>query len=85
LVRRKYFAILYILVYNRYRIQTSVLVDSRTNSFVFINNQFVTDLAKFLETEIIFLTTSCSVKSFNKKPGQLAIQAITLNLEIDKY
>jgi hypothetical protein len=85
LVRRKYFTIFYILVYNRYRVQTSVLVDSRTNSLVFINNRFATDLVKFLGTEIIPLTTLCSVKGFDRKPGQPAIQVITLNLGIDKY
>jgi hypothetical protein len=73
------------LVYNRYRVQTSVLVDSRANSFVFIDNWFATDLVKFLGAEIIPLTTPCSVKGFDRKPGQPATQVITLNLEIDKY
>jgi hypothetical protein len=85
LVGGKYFTIPCILVYNRYRVQTSVLVDSGANSLVFINNRFATDLVKFLGTEIIPLTTLCSVKGFDRKPGQPAIQAIILNLGIDKH
>jgi hypothetical protein len=85
LVGGKYFTIPCILVYNRYRVQTSVLIDSGANSFVFIDNQFATDLVKFLGAEITPLTTPCSVKGFDGKPGQPAIQAITLNLEIDKH
>jgi hypothetical protein len=85
LVGRKYFTIPCILVYNRYRVQTSVLVDSRANSLVFIDNRFATDLVKFLGAEIILLTTPCSVKGFDRKPGYPATQTITLNLEIDKH
>jgi hypothetical protein len=85
LVGRKYFTIPCTLVYNRYRVQTSVLVDSGANSLVFIDNRFATDLVKFLGTEIILLTTPCSVKGFDRKPGHPAIQTIILNLGIDKH
>jgi hypothetical protein len=85
LVRRKHFTVLCILVYNRYRVQTSVLVDSGTNSLVFINNQFATNLVKFLEAEIILLTIPCSVKGFDRQLGKPAIQAIVLNLGIDRH
>jgi hypothetical protein len=85
LVGGKHFTVPCILVYNRYRVQTSVLVDSGANSLVFIDNRFATDLVKFLGAEIIPLTTPCSVKGFDRKPGQPAIQAITLNLGIDKH
>jgi hypothetical protein len=85
LVRGKHFTVPCILVYNRYRVQTSVLVDSGANSLVFIDNRFATDLVKFLGTEIIPLTTPCSVKGFDRQLGKPAIQAIVLNLGIDRY
>jgi hypothetical protein len=85
LVGRKHFTVSCILVYNRYRVQTSVLVDSGANGLVFIDNQFATDLVKFLGTEIIPLTTPCSVKGFDRQPGKPAIQAIVLNLRIDRH
>jgi hypothetical protein len=85
LIRKKYFTIPCILVYNRYRVQTSVLIDSGANSLVFIDNWFATDLVKFLGAKIIPLTTPCSVKGFDRKPGHPATQTIVLNLGIDKY
>jgi hypothetical protein len=85
LVGGKHFTVPCILVYNRYRVQTSVLVDSGANSLVFIDNWFATDLVRFLGAKITFLATPCSVKGFDRKPGKSATQAITLNLEIDKH
>ena len=85
MVGGKHFTVPCTLAYNRYRVQTSVLVDSGANSLVFIDNRFATDLVKFLGAEIIPLTTPCSVKGFDRQPGKPAIQAIVLNLGIDRY
>jgi hypothetical protein len=85
LVGGKHFTVPCILAYNRYRVQTSALVDSGANGLVFIDNRFATDLVKFLGAEIIPLTTPCSVKGFDGKPGRPATQTITLNLGIDKH
>ena len=85
MVRRKHFTVPCILAYNRYRVQTSALVDSGANGLVFIDNRFATDLVKFLRAKIIPLTTPCSVKGFDRQPGKPAIQAIVLNLGIDRY
>jgi hypothetical protein len=71
------------LAYNGYRVHTSTLVDSRANGFVFIDTRFAADLAKFLDVNIIPLTTPCSVKGFDGQPGRPATHAIILNLSID--
>ena len=44
----KYFTVLCIASWNRYRVNTTALVNTRVNGFTFINTAYITDLAKFL-------------------------------------
>ena len=44
----KYFMVLYIVFQNRYRVNTTALINTKVNSFIFINTAYVIDIAKFL-------------------------------------
>ena len=51
----KYFIVLCIVSWNRYRVNTTALINIRVNSFAFINTACVNDIAKFLNIKAIRL------------------------------
>jgi hypothetical protein len=85
LIGGKHFTAPCTLAYNGYGVQTSALVDSGANGLIFIDTQFATELAQFLDAKISTLTTPCPVKGFDGKPGKSATHVITLNLDIDRH
>jgi hypothetical protein len=48
LIRGKYFIVLYILLKNKYRITLSALINSRVNSFAFIDITYINNISTFL-------------------------------------
>jgi hypothetical protein len=44
----RHFKLLYIVFKNRYKVTLTTLIDSRANSFVFINTFYAIDITKFL-------------------------------------
>ena len=55
LISKKYFTILYILSRNKYRINTSILVNTGVNGFAFINTSFTIETTRFLNIKAIRL------------------------------
>jgi hypothetical protein len=82
LIGGKHFTISCTLAYNGYRVQTSALVDSGANGFVFIDTQCATNLARFLDVAFTPLPTPYPVRGFDGKPGRPATHAIILNLGV---
>ena len=85
LIGGKHFTIPCTLTYNGYGVQTSALVDSGANGFIFIDAQFAKDLSKFLNTQITPLEAPCPVKGYDGQPGRPATHMITLNLGVDQH
>jgi len=50
---KKYFIFLYTVSQNGYRINTTAFIDTRVNSFVFINTTYTINIAKFLNIKAI--------------------------------
>ena len=48
LIGRKHFTVLYIVSRNRYRVNTAALINTRVNSFTFINTTYANNVTKFL-------------------------------------
>ena len=48
LINKKYFIVLYTVSQNGYRVNTTVLINTRTNGFTFINTAYIINTAKFL-------------------------------------
>ena len=48
LISRKHFTVLYIILYNRYRIELYTLANTRANRFAFIDITCTINIAKFL-------------------------------------
>jgi hypothetical protein len=44
----KHFIVLYIVSRNRYRVNITALINTRVNSFAFINTAYINNIAKFL-------------------------------------
>ena len=49
----KHFTVLYIVSQNRYRIDTTALINTKINSLAFINTAYVINTAKFLNIKAI--------------------------------
>jgi hypothetical protein len=69
---------------NRYRVVTCALIDSRANSFVFINIQYTVNIARFLGLKTRCLPRSVPVKGYNSKEGQLITHYLRLHLTVDR-
>ena len=51
LIGGKYFIVLYIVSQNRYRVNTTALINTGVNSFAFINTAYINNVAKFLNVK----------------------------------
>ena len=51
----KYFTVLYIVSRNGYRVNTTALINTRVNSFTFINTAYVINITKFLNIKATLL------------------------------
>jgi len=49
----KHFIFLYIVSWNGYRVNTTALINTKVNSFTFINTAYTTNTAKFLNIKAI--------------------------------
>jgi hypothetical protein len=83
LIGGKHFTLLCTLASNGYGVKTSALIDSRANGLVFIDSQYATDIAEFLDLPFIRLRNPCLVKGFNGQAGKAVTYMIVLNLGID--
>ena len=71
------------LVHNGYVIQTSALVNSGVNGFVFVDTRFAQELMKFLNLTPTRLSSPYAVKGYDGRPGKPVTQILTLHLEVD--
>jgi len=55
---RKYFIFLYRLSRNRYRVNTTALINTKVNNFAFINIIYIINIAKFLHIKVILFKKS---------------------------
>ena len=67
LIRGKHFIVLYTLLKNKYKITLSTLINSRANSFVFINTVYVNNISTFLNLKPQPLIQPIIPKGFNKQ------------------
>jgi len=61
----KYFIFLYIVSQNRYKINTTALIDTEVNGFAFISTTYITNTVKFLNIKAIQLKKLILVKGYN--------------------
>jgi hypothetical protein len=47
----KHFIVLYIVSQNIYRVNTTALINTRVNSFAFIDTTYITNVARFLNVK----------------------------------
>jgi hypothetical protein len=57
----------YIITYNKYIVKLNVLINSKANSFVFINTFYTINIAKFLNIKVQRLSCLINIKSYNRK------------------
>ena len=50
---KKYFMILYIVSWNKYRVNITAFINTKVNGFTFINTIYATNIAKFLNIKAI--------------------------------
>jgi hypothetical protein len=67
LLDRKSFTILYTLSCNRYRVKTTALADSRTNTFVFLDTKCTKKISEFLNNLLETLERPVLVKGYNRQ------------------
>ncbi|KUJ11794.1 uncharacterized protein LY89DRAFT_594373, partial [Mollisia scopiformis] len=79
----KHFTIPCTLSKNRYSINLSALIDSRANSFVFMDTTYANNITTFLNLKPQPLIQPIIPKGFNKQPGKLVTHFITLYLSLD--
>ena len=78
LLSKKSFTILYILSYNKCKVNTIALTNSKANTFTLLNTKYTKKISKFLNTFVKTLKKLVLVKGYNKQIRKL----ITLILQI---
>ena len=68
---RKSFTIHYTLLYNRYRVNTTTLANTRANAFALLNTIYIVKLSKFLNTPLEYLETPILIKGYNRNISTL--------------
>ena len=66
LIGRKSFTILYTLSYNRYRVNTTTLANSRANTFALLNTKCIRKISKFFNILLEILERPISIKGYNR-------------------
>ena len=62
----KYFAVLYIVSQNGYRVNTTTLADSRANAFTLLDTECAKKVSKFLNTPLETLERPILIKGYNR-------------------
>ena len=70
LLGRKSFIVLYNLFYNRCRVNTTALANSKANAFALLNTKCTKKLSKFLDVCLKTLKRPILVKGYNKQIGK---------------
>jgi hypothetical protein len=70
---------------NRLKIKTYTLINTRANSYIFINYRLAKKASQFLDVLIQTLLVSHDIKAFNSKKTSLITQYIKMNLYINGY
>ena len=50
---KKYFIVPYTVFQNRYKVNTTAFINTKINSFTFINTTYITNITKFLNVKAI--------------------------------
>ena len=66
LIGGKSFTILYTLLYNRYRVNTTTLANSRVNAFTLLNTKYTRKISKFLNIPLEILERPVPIKGYNR-------------------
>ena len=84
LLGKKSFTIPYTLSYNRYKVNTTALANSRANAFALINTKCAKKLAKFLNTLLETLEHLVFVKGYNKQTSNLITLFLQTYLQVNR-
>ena len=68
---------------NQLRIKTSALINTRANSFIFIDTEFAKLVCHYLDLTPKQLPVSCGVQGFDRRPADLITSYIELNFYIN--
>jgi hypothetical protein len=68
---------------NRLRIKTYTLINTKANSYIFINCKLAKKASQFLDIPIQTLPMSHDIRAFNSKKASLITQYIKINLYIN--
>jgi hypothetical protein len=74
----------YTITHNKYTVKLNVFINSKANSFVFINTFYIINIIKFLNVKAQRLSCFINVKGYNKKAGSAITHILRLYLIIDK-
>ena len=62
---KKHFTFLYIVSQNKYKVNTTIFVNIKVNSFTFINTTYIIDTAKFLNIKAMQFKKLILIKGYN--------------------
>jgi hypothetical protein len=61
------FTLLYTISNNRLGIKTTSLIDTRANSYMFVDTKFAKTIERFLDVKLTRLKDSCKVQGFDRQ------------------
>jgi hypothetical protein len=79
----RHFIVLYTLLKNKYRITLSALINSRANSFIFIDIAYTNNISTFLNLKPQPLIQPIIPKGFNRQLGKAVTYILTLYLSLN--
>jgi hypothetical protein len=82
-MRGRHFTVLYTLLKNKYRITLSALIDSRVNSFIFIDTAYINDISTFLNLKPESLIRPIILKGFDGQLRKAVTYIFTLHFSLD--
>jgi hypothetical protein len=83
LVKRLFLTMLCTISKNKLRIKTRTLINTKANSYIFIDHKLAEKASQFLDVPIQTLPVSYNIRAFNSKKASLITQYIKINLYIN--
>ena len=84
LLSKKSFIILYTLFYNKCKVNTTTLANSKVNAFALFNTKYTKKISKFLNTFVKTLKKLVFVKRYNKQIKKLITLILQIYLQVNK-
>jgi hypothetical protein len=79
----RHFTILCIVSKNKYRVLLTAFINSRANSFAFINIAYTINITKFFNLKTQPLVRLITTKGFNRRQGKPITYILTLYLSLN--